>query len=307
MDYEARRAYGEEGTWIDPQGKDVMYSGLGMRQLPAIDAAGVYPNSAGVIEQNPLKVSRPLVDFQTVGEGRATAPSTIAPTTMRAIENVEGLRALVDAQEAGAANLPVTGAARKGKTSRLLDTGGRQLAPDEMQRVVEVLRESGSDIMPTATSRGVQLLNFGGEDAAKALPLDKLHAVVPDATMVPSAHEGAYVKGLGPVQGSGGYTARALRRMQSLPQHAVENLSESSAVRQSIEAKRLRDEGKAGTRADVQKTREFLAKADWPRVVKLMRGGMKPAAAVAALGYSLSGMAEEEKQKLQKEYEDGNP
>ena len=294
MPYEARRAYGEEGSWIRPDDqKDVLYSALGLRQQPALDAAGVYPNQAGVLEQNPLKMSRPLVDFQTAGE-RGVPTGSIAPVTMRAVENTERMRALVDAQEAGAANLPVTGN-RPGKTSRLLDTGGRQLDPDEMSRVVEILRGAGSDIMPTATPRGVQLLNFGDAKAARDLPMDELRAAVPDAEVLPSAHEGAYVKGLGPVQGSGGYTARMLRRMTEMPQHAVANLSESPDVRSAISAKMLRDAPSDLTRADLQKTREFLSEADWAKAVQLIRQGMKPAAAVAALGYSLSGMAAEGK------------
>ena len=39
--------------------------------------------------------------------------------------------------------------------------------------------------------------------------------------------------------------------------------------------------------------RQFFSEADWNRAVELMRKGMTPAAAVAALGYSLSGMASE--------------
>ena len=297
MPYEQRRAYGEEGSWIRPEDqKDKIYSALDFRQLPALDAAGVYPNMAGKLEQNPMKVSRPLVDFQTVGEGAASQTGTVAPTTMRGVENAERFRALIDAQEAGAANLPVTMAARTGKTSRLLDTGGRQLAPDEMEQLVNILRDSGSGIQPTATSRGVQLLNFGDASAASKLPMDELRAAVPDARVLPSAHEGAYVKGLGPVQGSGGYTARMLRNMTDLPQHAVSNISESPDVRSAIRSKMLRDEGSAFTRADLQKTREFLSDADWAKAVNLIRQGMKPAAAVAALGYSLSGMAAEPQQ-----------
>ncbi len=39
--------------------------------------------------------------------------------------------------------------------------------------------------------------------------------------------------------------------------------------------------------------RRFFSEADWNRAVELMKKGMTPAAAVAALGYSLSGMASE--------------
>jgi DNA-binding MurR/RpiR family transcriptional regulator len=68
------------------------------------------------------------------------------------------------------------------------------------------------------------------------------------------------------------------------------NLSESPAVRSQIRQQMLRDP----SRADLQKTRQFMSEADWAKAVELMRQGMKPAAALAALGYSLSGMAAEQ-------------
>jgi hypothetical protein len=39
--------------------------------------------------------------------------------------------------------------------------------------------------------------------------------------------------------------------------------------------------------------RQFFSEANWPKAVELIRKGLSPAAAIAALGYSASAMAEE--------------
>jgi len=48
-----------------------------------------------------------------------------------------------------------------------------------------------------------------------------------------------------------------------------------------------------GARKDIQNTRNFFAEEDWPKVVELLRKGASPAAALAALGYSLNSLAGE--------------
>jgi hypothetical protein len=64
-------------------------------------------------------------------------------------------------------------------------------------------------------------------------------------------------------------------------------------VRAAIREKALRDAKMGGARGDIQETRRFFSEADWPRAVEMIRAGMTPAAALAALGYSASSMAGE--------------
>jgi hypothetical protein len=78
----------------------------------------------------------------------------------------------------------------------------------------------------------------------------------------------------------------------------VRGVSESEAVRRVIREKIARDAGQPGTRADVQKMRDFFANENWQPVVDLIRKGYKPAAAMAALGYSMQGMAAEDLQEI---------
>jgi hypothetical protein len=77
------------------------------------------------------------------------------------------------------------------------------------------------------------------------------------------------------------------------PEQAALNVGESESVRNIIKQKMARDEARGGARPDIQEMRRFFAEADWPKAVKLMRKGMTPAAAVAALGYSITAMADD--------------
>ena len=69
----------------------------------------------------------------------------------------------------------------------------------------------------------------------------------------------------------------------------------SSDLRQAIRDKALRDSLMGGTRGDIQESRRFFSEADWPKAVEMIRKGMSPAAALAALGYSASSMAGEQR------------
>jgi len=70
-------------------------------------------------------------------------------------------------------------------------------------------------------------------------------------------------------------------------------LGESEDVRKALKGKIKRDAALPNARADIQETRRFFSEADWPKAVALIRQGYTPAAALAALGYSASSMAEE--------------
>lgn len=309
MPFEQRRAYGQEGAWATPTpmdpvaagmpasvgagDRDALYRAALLRQQPTREAVGQYVNSTGMTENNPVYLARPLMDFQTVGEGKATAPNTVNPNTMRAVEAIEGLRGLVDAQEASAMNLPVTMGARKGKTSQLLERGTTPTA-EELKAITAMLR-GREDLGVTPTNRGALVMNFGDKPVPKGL-----EQAMPGAVPKKAAYEGAYVEGVSPAAeaGQGKATAAALERFAGAPEALARNVSESDEVRRLIREKMARDERMGGARPDIQQTRKFLSEADWSKAVDMIRKGAKPAAAVAALGYSLQGMAAEDRQRL---------
>jgi hypothetical protein len=89
-----------------------------------------------------------------------------------------------------------------------------------------------------------------------------------------------------------------LQEFANNPQELAMNIGESEAVRNALRDKYLRDlrlhnEMGSSYRGDIQETRRFLSEADWPMAVELIRKGLSPAAAIAALGYSASAMAQD--------------
>jgi len=111
--------------------RDVLYSALGMRQLPVLEGVGSYLNSAKQWENNKLYMPRPLVDFPTGNpEGRM---SDLTAAVMDAVENTRGL---VNAQEAYGFNLPNTMAAAPNKNSVLFETTGETPIGVQLREVV---------------------------------------------------------------------------------------------------------------------------------------------------------------------------
>jgi hypothetical protein len=318
-------AYGRRGRWDQPApesavsefpqvgagNRDVIYGAAGYRQLPSVEAQGLYINRLGEVETNPLTVARPLMDFPTGGGG------LMAPESRRMADTLEQFRAFLDAQEAGAYNLPNTGSV-SGKNSLVLDS--RSLNPNK-------LNEPYSGVMPTSeqlarmndamkgtgfgvstTSRGAVVFPFDAtmdpKEAAKILrkkqkELTEIYPSTPEKSMTTTG----YVPGIGrrtpegpeaTAPFSGEATSDLLRAFSELPQSVALNISESEAIRQAIREKALRDSLMGGTRRDIQESRRFFSEADWPKAVEMIRKGMTPAAALAALGYSASSMAKEE-------------
>jgi hypothetical protein len=324
MTPEEKLAYGREGRFDIPApeaalnefpevgagNRDAIYSALGYRQLPSREASGLYINKLGGVETNPMTIARPLMDFPTGGGG-----GRMADESSRVMDTAEQFRALMDAQEAGAYNLPNTMGSVKGKNSMVFDTRGAnpdKLADpsagvlptsEQLAKMGDVMGEHGFGV--TATNRGAVAFPFdsGMDPKAASAAFRKTGKTIQE--IFPSSQEKAitstgYVPGVGKrsAEGplstapySGEATSDMLRAFSELHPTVAQNLSESEAVRAAIRAKALRDSKLGGTRGDIQETRRFFSEADWPRAVELIRSGMTPAAALAALGYSASSMA----------------
>jgi hypothetical protein len=122
-----------------------------------------------------------------------------------------------------------------------------------------------------------------------------LEAALPNSIAKNAANEGLYVPAMSSADeaNQGIATTRALQAFVDAPEQAALNVGESEGVRDIIKKKIERDEARGGARPDIQEMRRFFAEADWPKAVKLMRQGMTPAAALAALGYSITAMADD--------------
>lgn len=318
---EEKLAYSAEGAWDIPSAyqvkghpeigagtRDALYSAHGFRQLPAIDSTGFYVNQAGVLESNPLKISRPLLDMATGGG--------LNPNTVQAMNATERLRAAVDAQEAYGWSLPDT-MDKVGRNGLVLDSRNTRSAFDPFTGTqptaqqlddIQALLPEGFGV--SANSRGAVVFPFDKDSKALA----KQSAALNDnfgpllQEIFPSTVKRAVFSqsnvGYGPGIGrwgengieatapfSGEATSGLLQTMADAPPGVARNLSESEPVRDIIRQKIARDEALPGARRDIQNMRNFLAEADWNKAVEMIRSGMKPAAAVAALGYSLDSMA----------------
>lgn len=84
-----------------------------------------------------------------------------------------------------------------------------------------------------------------------------------------------------------------LQKFAELDPSVASSIAESPDVRDVLRQKYLRDEGAPGTRGDIQNTRQFFSDPRWAQAVELIRRGMPPAAALAALGYSTGALADE--------------
>jgi hypothetical protein len=326
--YDQKVAYGNTGRWDVPApeyelsdmgtvgagNRDAIYSALGYRQLPTLEAAGAYfPEGSSIPEHQPVKIARPLLDFPTGGGGIVSEP------TRQTMEFAERFRALGDAQEAFGFNLPNTMADVKGKNSLVLDTRGKNpkyldephtgVMPDDKQMgaLTQALSDTGYGIAPT--SRGATVFPFDPKATAadaKRLMKDKgsaLQQIYP-SEMEPSLNTSGYGPGVGMYTPdgfkatepfSGQATMGLLKEASYLPPEVAMNLGESERVRSQLKAKMKRDEALPNARADIQETRRFFSEADWPKAVALIRQGYTPAAALAALGYSASSMAKDDR------------
>lgn len=330
--YDEKVAYGLPGAWaqLSPEqraraaglfenmpesvgagNRDVLYSAAGLRQLPTIDSAGMYTNMAGDVESNPLNIARALVDYPT-GGGRE-----ISPVTKDALSAIERFRALNDAQEAGAGNIPNTLSSLSGKNAVLLDTGakaaeaGRQPTGAELTAIQDALGPLAARYGVTATNRGAFVLPYRGADepgsSLRGMDMAALEAALPGSSAIKAGGTTVYVPGVGKYAGddivpsapySGEATMGLLEEFARNPQELALNLGESEGVRAQLREKYMRDLNRkndlgAGYRGDIQNTRRFFSEADWPKAVELIRKGFSPAAALAALGYSASSLAAE--------------
>lgn len=291
-DFAARQQYGRAAPWTrkTPEGDayDVMYAAQGIPQRPTEEAAGAYLNSRGVMENSPVNVTQ--VD---VGGG-------VSPDMLERIRATENLRGLFDAQEAMAGNMPI------------LDEAGGELlyrmpSQPTLGQMVATSRATSAPSAPTgmtATSQGGLLMPFDSIPAAEvpavSSMLDELSRIYPEAEVLPARNVGFYDPAFGKwgeegieatTPYSGEATMQTLGMLANAPAEAGMALASSPEVRSMMQGKIARDTGVPGVREDLQNTRRFFAEADWQNALDLIRRGVSPAAALAALGYSTSALA----------------
>ena len=327
LPFEDRSAYGAASSWlrgVQPEGspfhanRDVMHSAVGFPATQASRDLTVLDNGV----PQPAQMSYPQVDFRTVPdkknrvEGSATVFNTVGEPTMESLKAIEGLRGLVDARATAGGSLPVTVPSRSGKNSFLIDSkdlrknpatmAGEMTSGDDLVKLNQMLSGSGYSMAPT--HGGLHLMpnanmtgEAGGQYAKQARTFKKqtLGDIVREfqgAKVSPVGTESFQVPTLGAEQNTGRYTMDALNRFAKAPQEVANKLSESEEVRRVIGNKLQQDASSPHARKDLQETRRFFGEANWAKAVEMIKQGMTPAAAIAALGFSASSMAGQEPQ-----------
>jgi hypothetical protein len=139
--YAGREAYGR--PWTDEAGRDVLYEAAGLDlQLPATKGVGTFTPAGGGLEINPNVASRPQVGVVPRTKDR---PRGLSDPEREAVQKVEAFRAVVDAQEAGAAHLTMPygqGVQARELTGFELEHG-RALTPDEMKSLAVTASKEG--------------------------------------------------------------------------------------------------------------------------------------------------------------------
>jgi hypothetical protein len=254
-----------------------------------------------------MVIARPLLDFPTGGGG-----GRVANTRADTMNAAERLRASVDAQEAGAWNLPNTMGSVSGKNSAVIDsralnnsaTTGAMPSAKALAESNRMLDQYGYGLTPT--SRGALLFPFDPkatpmqlDEALKNTQASLLDLIPGDLSK--GVTSSGYVPGIGKFDEtgrviptapfSGEATGGLLEALAKAPPEVAANLSESEGIRSAIGKITARDVAAGGAREDIQNLRKFLSEADWNKAVKMIRTGATPAAALAAMGYSITSMA----------------
>jgi hypothetical protein len=159
-----REAYSADprSSWANaPGNRDAIYGGLRLgdtgvaaRVLPTTKMTGMYTPPSGITEFNPGEVARPLVSFQTSPTGAHELPRH----DRAMLEAGEGVRAYIDAQNAGAAH-KVQFVAPGSETTSFSLPMDRQATPEELKRISAVGAKHGlPDVVDTG--QGLSLTRF---------------------------------------------------------------------------------------------------------------------------------------------------
>jgi hypothetical protein len=291
---EEKAAYTEATSWATAPGeRDAIYAGLRRgdtgvagRVRPSLEMQGMWTGEDGVTQYNPGQVARPLVGFNA---GKDT--KTLADADREMLEKGELVRSVFSGQDAGGANIAITGGKKGAMRSATADLN-RKLTVDEIKKLKEVGSKQGlGDVVDRGD--GITMTSF---DPDKPMPEMKaknlkslneaIKSVVPDAGQTKQAFvDGVYVplmKEWKQGEGSGAVTKKMLDELKKNPvQYAVFNDNPyiaDQALRLLAEDKKLAAT-KGGVRRDLQNLREVAggkggAKKGWlDRVDKAYQAG----------------------------------
>lgn len=299
MSPEVRGDYSKHGNlWIDEKGRDMLYSDVGLMVEPDDAAMGAFKPAGGQYEFNPAQVSHPLVSMSGPQGARHVSPE--AQTILNA---VEGTRAYVDAQNAGAWHKLIA-KNKAGESSSLTIPMDRAVSENEMRAIAQLAEDNG--MFAVDTGRGINLINdpyselgkartgttLGKELKKKGALGDQLKTMLPEAQDVQrvTADTGYidYQQAWQAGEGSGEAT-QILRGLFDDQPELLNRLDQSAALRKKAAAQIDRDIEFAGKhnmpiREDLQTARRIIAESGLKGLFRALDQGVAlPAIALGLL------------------------
>jgi len=277
-----RQAFEDAATWTNAQGIDDLYSSGGMLAQPTNQMVGAYtPSSTGVLEINPGKSARPLVQ-QSAGE--------IIPSEARLLDIGESSRAYIDVQNAGAYHKVIPDSQTKAgeRTSVNIELDGSP-DPETMSRASQIAEQNG--FFAVDTGNGVNFVNdiysdVGGARTGTSLgkelkgqlgqEIESLLGKRVNRVKVQAGYED-YESAWRSGQGSGAATEQFLNKLDENPTFAA-NIE--PALKRKAAANIARDEA-AGfpQREDVRNARQILI----DKGIEGLRSALKSGAVLPAI------------------------
>jgi hypothetical protein len=299
--YAEKERFSNAASWADKEGRDRLYSEMGLWTLPDRRGPGAFVNSADELEVNPVTVTRPLIDYQPGGK-------TMSETTQAGVDTAETWRGLLDFQEGSAANKIET-AAKGGPTSRSNVAVNVEGTPtiDQMERIARLAKKHGFGVANNDT--GVTLIDevgdrtFGdvGKELKKGLARE-IEEIFPGATVERGGLSGTYIDRADLLakenEGKGLATKQAVDALMDLRTKAplfydslVASEGMSSKARQNLD--RLYKEGGRGQRKDYETLLGIVGeggiKSLLSRIEMLGYAGLPAVGGAAVLGHGIWG------------------
>lgn len=267
-----RRAFTDRATWRSATGNDALAQDLGLMNRYMSREPGIYRNSRGEVEYNPVDVSTVIAPNVPIGAGMRG----VEPETGRTLSGMQAVRGLLDAQEGTpwsyiqAAGTDNVGRGR-GQHSSLRVEGNAPLTREQAAALAAIADREG--LVMSNARYGANLLDFAdtqnrqaGQRMARVAP--EIQQAIPGARVTRGRNDGDYVDLGGERRlyaaenaGRGMATQEAMRVINEMPPGALERLLDSPSARQKAaqNLQRLREFGGLGDRPDYEAMLRIVA------------------------------------------------
>ena len=290
-------------SWdLAPGGRDSIYAGtrLGdtgyaVRTRPSTEMQGVYEPPGGALENNPGRVARPLVAFDS---GKT---KTVSAADQSILNAAEATRAAIDVQGAGAWHKGWLGGTVGGSNSISVVRPGdpKPATVDEMNAARKIAKDHGFDDI-VDTGQGFTFTTFdGGPPTIKKKELqrmvEEIEAEFGDTVTNRMKMDSGYL-GFEDEWKGGGVTQKLVDLLDSMPSGTRAAMDNNPDIPQVALNKLERDEKYAerfgAAREDVQNLRRIIGEG--PGWIDRLKTGLQNGAVLPALAALLLGSTQDD-------------